>query len=258
VDAHHFDALARRFTRTRSRRGALRLLAGTAVTTALGRQAVTETSAKRLCPDCETGCCTGKGGTCEPGTVVEACGAGGKKCKACDAFAEVCQGGGCCVPGRGTCSRGQRCCENVPCTKGTCCSPTGGSCETADNCCDPFAETCEGGRCCVPGRGTCKKAKDCCEDVECTDGSCCSPAGGSCQTADNCCDPFAHTCEDGKCCVPEEGECKKSTECCTGKCIEGKCGCIPDLEPCPKGCKEFSVCKECCHGWCSAGRVCFE
>jgi hypothetical protein len=199
MDARHFDALTRRFTRTRSRRGALRLLAGTAVTTALGRHTVVETSAKRLCADCETGCCTGKGGTCEPGTVVEACGAGGKKCSVCDAFAEVCQGGGCCVPGRGACGKGQRCCEDVRCTDGACCSSAGKPCQTADNCCDPFAHTCEGGKCCVPDGGECTKKKECCSGT-CNNGTCgCAQNGDkcpkNCKTNQNC----AGCCGNGVC-----------------------------------------------------------
>jgi hypothetical protein len=206
MDARHFDALTRRLTRTRSRRGALRLLGATVAGLAFHRQPE-ESAAKRLCPDCETGCCTGKGGTCEPGTLPGACGGGGKKCKVCDEFAETCQNGTCCVPGRGTCGKGQRCCENVPCT----------------------------------------------------DGACCSPAGKPCQTADNCCDPFAHTCEGGKCCVPDEGECTKKKECCSGSCNNGKCGCVPDGEKCPKNCKTNERCAGCCNdGLCISDRTCFS
>lgn len=80
---------------------------------------------------CGSGCCAS--GTCKPGTTTDACGAGGKACRACAAN-EACDNGACVCPYQ-TCAASGCCAgaNDVCDLQGTCCTP---QCN-GKNCGDP-------------------------------------------------------------------------------------------------------------------------
>jgi hypothetical protein len=164
MDDSRFDALARTFTRVRSRRTVLStLLAGT-----LGLHGIADTTAKKRCPPCKKrrhGRCRGK----KPdGTVCP----GGR-----------CQGGRCIssVEQSPTCPAGE-CSRKNPCGPGCVCLDTGGGnrrCLAVGTC--SGVGVCERGTCgsgctCVNPGG----AKTGCASVEgCPTGNCTEDSCGS-------------------------------------------------------------------------------
>jgi hypothetical protein len=207
MDADRFEALLRSFTTSPSRRGALRVLLGSALAGSFGWLGSAESRGdkkrgkgkgkgkkkkNRRCPEdsvtCGGGTCAGPGQCCPD---EKRCGGGciaGTSC--CPYFERECPGGGCVPLVNGCCAEAE-CGECGTCLNGRCVELPG-LCDEA-NCeiCNTFNWTCQvtcggsltccGGQCCATGH---------CED--CIGGTTCTYRCGN-----NCC--FNNQCLDEPC-----------------------------------------------------------
>jgi hypothetical protein len=227
MDDSRFDLLARSIAEPRSRRAALRAIAGLVlggsalVAHAEGSEAATKRAFGVICrksAECQSGVCGPKDRkgrrrcTCSAGTVE--CGGACQQC---------CQAGDC-----GTSSE----CSSFTCDNGLC-APL-----TVDN----------GTECFQAGPGGPCSAGSCCP-VECVDGGCC---GGGCFA-----DPTFSSPEPATCC-DNPGEELCGDVCCYGnqECVNGSCctnGTFGSVV-CGNGCCAVD---QCCNGsCCGAGQVC--
>jgi hypothetical protein len=136
-----------------------------------------------------------------------------------------------CVPGRGACSRGDRCCDGR-CRGGRCrCLRHGQSCDRDDDCCtgicDQYENTCADLRFgCNPNRAGQCKGGECCGSAPTptTAGRCvyqnstpgrfqgCAQQCGDCALSENCCPPAR--CLAGDCCCPSGETCGSGVPVC--------------------------------------------
>jgi hypothetical protein len=219
---------------------------------------------------CVNGCCD-SAGVCHAPTTLEACGAAGAKCLACDsARADTCHSGACQCGSNPPCGDGNRCvngacvCDATSCPGG-CCDDAGRCWQLAvDHCgvantarctaCNPLlADGCKSGctcgtsHACVDGQH-CLLGKCVCDATSCTTGCCagetctppsltaCGALGAACVT----CDPLlADHCTTAGCACGTlaVGGCKPGQHCLNGACM----------------CDAMS-CRGCCYGdYCAPG-----
>jgi hypothetical protein len=248
MDDTRFDDLAQSLTFDSSRRGALRLLAGSALGGVLAHLGLEAAAA-----------CLAAGKTCSSG---DAC---------CSGFCG--SRGSCCLVKGKRCKRGAQCCSGLCNRRGRCaCLTDGKGCRAAAtiNCC---SGRCEGGQCapCPSGQngcgGTCGRCcggADCDDGIACTDDSC---VDGSCRSdaVHERCQPPAGECLTGICDILDGG-CQFSSHCSLGEiCESGVCVCAPTsvdcgTHCCPEGWECFqSGCRGCssgrpiCNGNCCGG-----
>jgi hypothetical protein len=260
MDADRFEALLRSFTNSPSRRGALRVLVGSALAGSLGWLGGEQTRAAKK----KKG---GGGGSKQKGGKGK--GKGKKKRRGEECGSATCgQGSFCCDDARGICcSQGSACCNAAPGT-GSCCAPPNqcakpiGQDSAPLECCPPERQFTGFGviRCCPGGTrslGTEISSDDgpCCpEEKYCsnalTGGKCCADLAPICvdRTTERCCTE-ENTCSD-TCCAPP------FSQCCNDQCRHDdfgpwtECGdsCCPDgMDCCTSG--GLSLC-------CSQGMVC--
>ena len=209
--------------------------------------------------DCQCKCPAGKvsagGGRCVECVSKDDCNA--ENCEEC--IDNECKGQ-CCIDAKDSCSEGDKCCDNLPCTDGVCCAGTKASCGNEDDCCnDDFS--CTGGVCCAPKGVECSAPTDCCDEslgcdkttgsesvccvlkqsegcdtrndccggIACTDGTCCTDRKDTCTSTDECC--YNLPCTDGSCCAPLGNTCESVDDCCLGEgkkeyACQGTC-CVP-------------------------------
>jgi hypothetical protein len=190
VDADRFDALARAWTDSASRRSLVGIVLGGAVAghgplAGLARKKVTkkERKKKKRCQRACDGCCGGSNGfNCEPGHFVRACGKDGEPCKNCAASDRFCLDQRCCRLLGAACGFDDDCCKDAECRSQKCCIPAPNDCDKdcpengpCEECC---SGTCSGGNCCSAAGEVCTRDADCCGDESlCEQGIC---------TADSC------------------------------------------------------------------------
>lgn len=232
MDSQRFDDLARSLTAARSRRGALRLLAGAALAAVAGRAEPAGARERRDCPS----------KPCRPGYRRDR-----RTCK-CECQRRPCQGGKefdlaactCTCPsglkdcGDGVCVGQDQCCpdaESCPEDPRGCCDNNALSFCTIDGCCDlagPDKQVCNGF----------------CVDTKSSNSHCggCGVACGPCQR-----------CENGAC----VDACGPGETCCGGRCTAGDgcpppdnglCGgkirCVGEFSQCCTGGAEPTCCRE--------------
>jgi hypothetical protein len=230
MDESRFDALARSWGTTRSRRAAARALAGGALAALLGRAegvAAARCRADRDCRGAFQKCCNRR--CVDTSADPQNCG----RCNhTCDED-EVCRNGAC----QSTCPTGQvRCGRRRECTN---------LATDPQNC----------GRCgkeCLPnetcGRGECK-----CSGARCAEGpigpQCCTDGASCCPGRPTGCCPREGVCTNrGQACCPraqpkfcpagtrgEGGCCAANDDCCAGLCCPPTATCWPDGTCCPDG-----------------------
>jgi hypothetical protein len=204
MEAGRFDALTRSLTAAGTRRRALIVALGGALST-IGvlplDNAVAGGNCKPKCKEC-TKCKKGKKGKkgkCKPAANGTPCSQGkcqGGLCAAppptrsvpvCRGVQESCAVNACCA--------GLLCDENFCDPSPVCCADLGGSCGGDECDCCGAATLCDGSTCicshelcsgeCLAG-GECCVSAECGGEVECIDGSCVCPSGLECGT--ECCD----------------------------------------------------------------------
>ena len=224
MDSARFDDLARAVGTT-SRRGALRLLTGSALGGLLSLLGRWEARACEPAGDgcsADAQCCNGR---CRavPGCIGKhCCNRTGKTCAdSCQCCSGRCCGGRCCKAGQicvpiftgvvcanGTKASGEACdpAEPYACASGECgcfdpahctcraadCGPRGAACASAAGCCQGACgpTPCSGGqeKCCAPTGAPCGDRCDCClAGSACRGGQCCRREGAGCGSSDQCC-----------------------------------------------------------------------
>ena len=275
MDDRQFDELTRSVMSTRSRRDALRLLAGAALGL-LGLK-TEPVDARRACPRgkerCQGRCVpvcrdvkqrNRQTCECECPERMKDC---GRRCVGqdrCCPGERRCASGGC-VPRDACCHDEQRCFDGScrPKEGGECCPnerPCDGQCISAENCCPSTERQCPSGAC-IP-RGTC-----CTSERECADGSCvaagaCCPGekqcpNGSCAGPGTCCPSVEVPCASapGGCCNFFAGEVCSDDGCCNELAGMAVCGgkCV-DATSDPNNCGGCGVtcgrCQTCSNGIC--------
>ena len=266
MDGPAFDELARAVAGTRTRRSALRALAGAALAGALaadGAAARCFKAGNRCRHDWQ--CCSGK---CREGECAR-CRNGRTACGgACvDTGTSLAHCGGCDRPCDGACVGG----KCVACDEdGDCPAPTGGSATCRpDGLCE---RTCDNAafHVCGDAPGACQA---CCEDGHCADGQACMAGECAC-TADSCssgcCDGTtckrgdpSTVCGEGRFCDPARGAC------CAGvgvACAANADCCLNDGSAftCPADLGHCRLCRlpgedctfggTCCSGRCEGGK----
>jgi hypothetical protein len=167
MDSERFDRIVRSFGQNRSRRQALRTLAGVAAgAVALGGAAAVEAG---RCKNGKELCGTRKNASCKDlQTDVNNCGECGKVCSTVNGT-PACSGGTCetvCTP---SCSPGMTCCSGGCTTLDI--PPTCGSCTVS---CTGFADACNDPACTATG----------CAKKPAREGLTCNGVGGTCQSGD--------------------------------------------------------------------------
>lgn len=186
MDTQQFDDLSRSLTATRSRRGALRLLAGAAIGLVAARPAAGEAAGR--CPKGKERC----DGRCL--AVCKGLKIRNRRTCACDCPQEMTDCGKTCI-GQDKCCPGLKSC--------------GGGCIAADVCCPHTEKECPDGSCLA------KDAGACCAGVEVPCGS--APGG--------CCNSFAgEVCSDDGCCNELFGEAVCGGKCVDTKTDPNNCG----------------------------------
>ena len=220
MDGIRFDAIAKAVVRAHSRRGTLRLLAGSVFTGLLGgsraRDDLLAKAGKKKRKKKKKGC----------SPLQTKC---GNRCCPYDTF---CCGGECWAQHTHPPAIPVQCCHDHLIPQEEVCCPSGNSCALDEACC--------GAACCPPG-STC-----------CGDGSCC-PQGSTC-CGESCCPP-GQICSDGECRAPCGGiVCPPGFPCCNNQC-QAPCDNGQVMDPttclcqdCPSG---QSLCgDECCDDPC--------
>lgn len=200
MDNARFDALARVFAGSATRRSLAGLLAG------LAAAPVAASAASR------------NRGAGKPGTEGP-CGSGSRADNICASDNDCCTGlcktglknkdgkGRCrCVRRKGACTEDKNCCNELPCADGVCggptCVPPQGECTDVSECCSSALAVCIGTCCLQPGV-SCSSPADCCAGGAggtCESGFCCTNAGFSpCAVDSDCCG--SATCTSGTCVV---------------------------------------------------------
>jgi hypothetical protein len=283
MNIRQFDDLTRSMVSARSRRGALRLLAGAALGAFAARPEAGAARGKckrgkELCRgDCVKVC---KGlkqrnrRTCEcdcPDRMKDC----GRTCigrDRCCPNERRCASGGC-VPKGACCHDEQRCADRScrPKEGGECCPeerPCDGACISAINCCPSTERQCRSGacipkgNCCVDTEAPCATAPGgCCNSAageECSDDGCCNVLAGLEVCGGKCVDPTndanhcggygvkcgsCQTCQDGVCRGPDRATCET---CANGEVVPGV--------PCGDHCCNAGA--GCCGGGCCAPGKC--
>jgi hypothetical protein len=281
VDRNRFDDMTRALSERGSRRGALRLLAGSALGALVGApmDALAKPKKKNPKPRCPKKACP-KGyqrdkRTCECECVRTRC-SGGKefdtrkcRCKCPKGMRECrdgCVGLNECCPGDPPCPEDPKGCCHAPgldvCTIDGCCRELDGMKACNDFCVDTNThpshcgncnspcgsdETCVDGEC-VP-ENPCPKGLAA-QGLCCTDGriSCSGPSGPFCAPAKHtCCGD--NSCDESQvCCDASQGVC-----CTRGRCVAGQC-CPDGRKVCRDECVDTQTDrKHCggCDGWCN-------
>jgi hypothetical protein len=238
-----FDDLARALAEgSISRRGALRLFAGTAIAALIPSRALAQQQKVIIChkpetPDEKTIEVSQSAvpshvrhgdtlGACEsPTTTTTAAPTTTSTTSTTETPTTSTSTTPMCIPlGIGPCNDPDQCCGLSACEGGTCCASGNQVCNADSECCGDF--TCQEGQClpvCLPDGAVCgtDSPPPCCNGV-CVNGACCQSTGGQCDTDSQCC---TGACLSGTCtdCMPNDSQCTTDTECCNGNCFLGFC-----------------------------------
>ena len=263
MDAHQFDDVARSLIDTRSRRGALRLLAGAVLggLVPLARSGAAEARQCRTdrgcepCQRCRNGRCSGgcaNGERCVDGACVEA----GERCTT----AEDC--GACrrCLEGRCVAVPeldGKKCGGCFRCRNGRCAAPSAELCDDDEICrvetgiCCP---KCVSGRCCPIG-------ERCIDPGPFSANFCCNeelnePCGHNGDgTFGQCCSKANEKCCDGECVPMDQPCCPAGRTVCGGTCVDTKTD-ASNCGACGVRCR--SGCQRCENGTCVTTGPCCQ